>query len=64
MPSIVGSSIVQKYRDLGDILVFTFVKGNGTPERFGVDKEIFLFITLCETFNYNEAFKCYLALSF
>ena len=41
MPSIVGSSIVQKYRDLGDILVFTFVKGNGTPERFGVDKEIF-----------------------
>ena len=33
--------IVMQNRELGYMLVFTFVKGNGTPDRFGTDKNIF-----------------------
>lgn len=36
-----GQAALLQYRDMGDMLVFTFVKGNGTPDRFGTDKDIF-----------------------
>ena len=29
-------------RDIGDMLVFSFVKGNGTRNQFGTDKTIFV----------------------
>jgi hypothetical protein len=38
-PSVDG--VVEEKRDVGDMLAFTFVRGDGTPDRFGKDKEIF-----------------------
>ena len=32
---------VLQSHEMGDMLVFTFVKENGTPDRFGKDKNIF-----------------------
>lgn len=43
-------SIVEQYYDLGDMLVFMFVMGNGTPDKFGVDKNIFYLTCFC---NHN-----------
>ena len=33
-----GGQIVEKYHEMGDM---TSVKGNGTPDRFGTDMDIF-----------------------
>ena len=40
IPTQCGQAIEQ-YREMGDMLVFSFVKGNGTPDKFGIDKDIF-----------------------
>lgn len=37
-----SNSQPQQYYDMGDALVFTFVKGSGTPANFGTDKTIFV----------------------
>lgn len=39
IPTELGIDI--RHRELGYMLVFTFVKGNGTSDRFGTDKNIF-----------------------
>ena len=37
----VDSTVKEEYIYPGDMLVFTFVKGNGTPNTFGKEKTIF-----------------------
>ena len=32
---------VQRYLRRGDVLAFTFERGNGTPDQFGTDEDIF-----------------------
>ena len=41
MPSTEGSSPI-KLRDTGYMLVFTFVRGDGTSDKFGTDPQIFV----------------------
>ena len=39
---LMDGSVKEAKRDVGDMLVFTFVRGDGTPDRFGKDKELFI----------------------
>lgn len=38
---LTNGEVKEVKRDIGDMLVFTFVRGDGTPDTFGKDKDIF-----------------------
>jgi hypothetical protein len=42
MPPISAEGSRTKLRDIGYMLVFTFVRGDGTSDKFGTDPEIFV----------------------
>ena len=42
MPSLTGERYTADLRDVGDMLVFTFVRGDGTSDKFGSDPQIFV----------------------